>query len=125
MSRLAATMATLALALALTAGCGAESSTGGSDGGPGGTRQTKTIDISFKDGSVTPNGDRVEVELGQPVELVVQAQEPGEIHVHSTTEQEFEYGAGTTTLKLTLDKPGVVEVESHDLEVTIVQLEVR
>lgn len=121
MRRLAATVATLALALTLTAGCGADESPG--DGS--GSQEATTIDITFADGSVTPNGERVEVDRGQPVELVVKAEEPGEIHVHSTPEQEFEYGAGTTTLKLTLDKPGVVEVESHDLEVTIVQLEVR
>ena len=121
MRRLAATVATLALALTLTAGCGSDESTGDGTG----AQETTTIDITFADGSVTPNGDRVEVAKGQPVELVVQAEEPGEIHVHSTPEQEFAYGAGTTTLKLTLDKPGVVEVESHDLDVTIVQLEVR
>ena len=45
--------------------------------------------------------------------------------MHSSPEQELEYDAGTTTLELTIDQPGVVDVESHDLEKTIVQLEVR
>jgi hypothetical protein len=67
---------------------------------------------------------RLEVKAGEPVELVVKADEPGELHVHSTPEQEFEYGAGTTTLELTLDQPGVVDVEAHDPKVVIVQLEV-
>ena len=31
---------------------------------------------------------------------------------------------GTTTLTLTIDEPGVVEVESHELEATVLQLEV-
>ena len=87
---------------------------------------TKTIDVTIEGDSVTPNGDRVEVKVGQPIELVVKADAEGEIHVHSDPEQELEYGSGTTTLKaFTIDKPGIVEVESHALEKTIVQLEVR
>ena len=85
----------------------------------------KTIDVTIEGDSVTPNGDRVDVRTGQRIELVVQADVAGEIHVHSDPEQELEYGAGTTTLPLTIDKPGIVEVESHALEKTIVQLEVK
>ena len=49
----------------------------------------------------------------------------GEIHVHRTPEQEYVYGNGTTTLKLTpIDRPGVVEVETHDPQLVVVQLEV-
>jgi len=84
-----------------------------------------TIDITFENGTVEPSGERVEVAVGQPIELVVEADSPGEIHVHSEPEQEFEYAEGTTTLPLTIDKPGVVDVESHDLEQVIVQLEVE
>ena len=65
------------------------------------------------------------MQVDQPIELVVKADEGGEIHVHSEPEQELEYGEGTTTLPLTIDKPGVVDVESHDLEKVIVQLEVK
>jgi len=86
--------------------------------------ETKTIEIKFSKGTVTPNGDRVEVGVGQPIDLVVEADEAGEIHMHSEPEQEFEYAAGTTTFEIEIDKPGVVEVESHDLDKTIVQLEV-
>ena len=66
------------------------------------------------------------MKVGQPIELVVKADAEGEIHVHSDPEHELEYGAGTTTLPtFTIDKPGIVEVESHALEKTIVQLEVK
>ncbi len=87
---------------------------------------TKTINVTFEGDSVTPNGDRVEVKVGQPIELVVKADAEGEIHVHSDPEQELSYGSGTTTIPpFTIDKPGIVEVESHTLEKTIVQLEVE
>ena len=87
---------------------------------------TQQIEVTIVGDSVTPNGERVEVAVGEPVELIVEADQPGEIHVHSSPEQEFEYDAGSTTLTIAaIDRPGVVEVESHTLEKTIVQLEVR
>lgn len=119
MRRTAALLTVLLCALPLLAGCGDDTS-----GTPSSGDDTTTIDITFSDGSVTPSGKRVEVDAGQTIELVVKADEPGELHVHSSPEQELPYGAGTTTLKLTIDKPGVVDVESHDLEQVVVQLEV-
>jgi hypothetical protein len=111
----------LALCLPALAACGDEEAAPGT-GGDG--TSTKTINVTIEGDSVEPNGDRVKVGVDQPIELVVKADAAGEIHVHSTPEQELEYRAGTTTLKLTIDKPGIVEVESHALEKTIVQLEV-
>ena len=105
------------------AGCGDDDSSGGDSGTD---LPTKTIDMTFEGEDVTPNGDRVDVQVGQPIEFVVKADAEGEIHVHSDPEHEFEYGSGTTTLApFTIDKPGIVEVESHTLEKTIVQLEVK
>jgi hypothetical protein len=104
------------------AGCGDDDDS--SDGG--GDQPTKTIDVTIEGDDLTPNGDRVEVKVGQPIEFVVKADAEGEIHVHSDPEREFEYAEGTTTLPpFTIDKPGIVEVESHNLEKTIVQLEVK
>jgi hypothetical protein len=118
MRRTLATLAVLLCTTALTAGCGGDE--------PASTAKTKQITITFDGDSVTPNGERVEVSVGQPVELVVEADEPGEIHVHSSPELELEYQAGSSTLDLEpIDKPGVIDVESHTLEKTIVQLEVR
>lgn len=120
MRRMMATVAVLACTLALSAGCSDEEKKS-----PAGSAETLTIDVTFSDNTVTPNGERVEVEVGQPIELVITADEGGEIHVHSSPEQEFEYDAGTTTLELTIEQPGLVDVESHSPEQTIVQLEVR
>jgi len=84
-----------------------------------------TIEITFEGGTVTPNGERVAVPMGQEIDLVITADRPGELHVHSTPEQELSYEAGTSTLPLVIDQPGIVEVESHDPALVIVQLEVR
>ena len=96
----------------------------GADGGDG-TDEPVVVEITFEDGEVTPNGERVEVGAGQPIDLEVTADEPGEIHIHSDPEQEIAYDEGTETIALQIDRPGVVAVESHDLDQVIVQLEVK
>lgn len=83
----------------------------------------QTIKITFDGDSVEPNGERVKVDVDQPVVLEITADASGEIHVHSTPEQEIAYDAGTSEHTLRIDKPGVVDVESHDLGKTIVQLQ--
>ena len=120
MRRALATLAVLTCtALSVSACGGGDSSSGSSD-------QPKVINVTFSGDSVTPNGDRVEVQHGQPVELKVTADKAGEIHVHSDPEQELAYDKGTSTVEIKpIDQPGIVEVESHALEKTIVQLEVR
>ena len=57
--------------------------------------RTSADRVTFR-ATVTPNGERVEVPVGEPVELIA-ADQPGEIHVHSTPEQEIEYPKGTTS----------------------------
>jgi len=119
MRRILAASSVVVLALVGLSACG-------DDDGSGSDADPKIIKIRFRDGEVTPSGDRIEVEKGQEVQFVVAADEPGEIHVHSEPdEHEFEYDEGEETFELEFDKAGVVEVESHDLEQVIVQLEVR
>jgi hypothetical protein len=113
--------------LGLVTACGGDESNGGS-GAPTAAASApaaKVIPVTIKGDQVQPNGERVEVAVGQPVVLQVTADAAGEIHVHSTPEQELEYSAGTS--KVTIDpieQPGTVDVESHTLEKVIVQLEV-
>ena len=84
-----------------------------------------TIDITFKGDTVDPNGVQEKVKAGKPITLHIVADKPGELHVHSSPEQEIEYDAGTSDKLLTIDRPGIVEVESHTLEKLVVVLEVR
>lgn len=128
MRRSLASLVVVLCALALTTACGGGDSSGASS--PGGSSsqsaEPKAIAVTIKGDQVTPNGERVEVDAGQEVELDVTADAPGEIHVHSTPEQELAYGKGKSTLTITnLEQPGTVDVEVHDLEKVIVQLEVH
>jgi hypothetical protein len=125
MRRSLAILAVLLGALVLATACGGDGGASGSGGTTTGPPEPKVITVTIEGDSVTPNGDRVEVATGQDVELQVTADAPGEIHVHSTPEQELEFGKGTSTVTIEgMDRPGTVDVELHELEKVIVQLEV-
>jgi hypothetical protein len=100
------------------AGCSNGSGSSGNGSGP------TSIDITIKNGKVTPDGERVKAAVGKPITLHIDADTAGEIHVHSTPEQEIPFPKGTSTKKLTIDKPGIVDVEDHALDQVIVQLQV-
>jgi predicted small lipoprotein YifL len=88
------------------------------------TEGPRQIEITFE-GSSAPQVERVQVDTGETIELVITSDAPGELHVHSDPEQTIDYKAGTTTASLTIDRPGVVEVERHEPEALVLQLEVR
>lgn len=85
-----------------------------------------TVVIVIKDGKATPQGDRVEVKVGDPVTLKITSDADEEIHVHSDPEHTYAVKPGDSVSKtFTIKTPGQVAVEAHHLGVTIVQLVVR
>ena len=124
MRRTSALVSALLLILLSLTACSDDSGSTGSTGSTGSGGKGTTIDITIKGGKVTPHGDRVKAKVGQPVTLNIDADTSGEIHVHSSPEQEIAFDKGTSTKKLTIDQPGIVDVEDHALEQVIVQLEV-
>jgi hypothetical protein len=122
MKRRAAVLLVLALctAPALTA-CGGEE-----DPAVEKELEPKVINVTVKGGTVDPNGDRVEVAVDEPIELMVDSDVEGELHVHSDPEQELSYGVGQTKLEVdAITKPGLVEIEDHTLDKVVVQLQVQ
>jgi hypothetical protein len=124
-ARLGAVLVCAVMALTMAA-CGSDDSSSKSDSVvKKDSSGTSTVDITFNGDSVTPQGTKVEVKAGDPLKLHITADKAGEIHVHSSPEQHIEYAAGTTDKTLTIDQPGVIDVESHSLDKLILQLQVR
>jgi hypothetical protein len=124
MRRLMAITAVLLGTVGLLAGCG--SSDSNDSGGTNATSKPLVIDVTFSGDTVTPNGERVKVAIGQDVKFRVKADSAGEIHVHSTPEKQLEYNAGTSDVEVgSFSQPGMIEVESHALDKVIVQLQVQ
>jgi len=114
-----ALLATVLTTLLSLAGCGSDEPKEGAKPTPDSAR----IELTFE-GEEAPATERVQVERGEEIEIVIKSDDAGELHVHAESEEVLEYAAGTTTLKLTLDQPGVVDVERHEPEALVLQLEV-
>lgn len=133
------TIALLISATVLLAGCGSSepvdpaprtTTESGATASPSATATPRpegaVVRIEIKDGKVTPQGDRVEVEVGDKVTLEITSDADEELHVHSEPEHTYEISAGESTVEsFTPKTPGQVAVEAHELGVTIVQLVVR
>lgn len=122
-SRVTARGAALAAALVLVlAGCSTDSETEGeetTDAPP------ETVKISITDDGISPLGERIEIPRNVSVPIEITADREGSLHVHSTPEQELDFIDGVTAHDLTIDRPGIVEVELHDPDVVVLQLKVN
>ena len=92
-----------------------------SESAPSGT----VVQVTFKDGQITPNGDRIKAGAGEPFTFDVDADAAGELHFHSTPEQSIDFEPGTSSYEIVIDQPGIVEVELHEPEMLVAQLEIR
>jgi hypothetical protein len=110
----------LALALALVA-CG-----GPENDPPKNNQKPVKIAVTIKGTSVSTKSTRVDVQPGQPVEFDLDAQTAGELHVHSSPAQSYEFEPGRCTISLKpITVPGIVEVEEENAGKLIVQLVVK
>lgn len=85
------------------------------------------ITVTIADQQVSPNGEKINVTKGQTVVLNVTSDTDDEIHAHNGGDgYELEVTAGrTATGRFVATDTGSFEVESHQLEKTIVTLVVR
>ena len=85
----------------------------------------KVVQVTVNGHSVTPDGGKIEVKKGQPIVFEIQADTKGEVHVHSSPATAINYPAGSSRASITINQPGVVEVEIEQLGKPVAQLEVR
>ena len=128
----AAGILTLVTSLGVT-GCVSDTSDTSDTSGTSGTSSkdpstdasAQKLDVVIKGKSITPTNKRIEVSKGKPLTITINSDRSGELHVHSSPEEEIPFDKGTTTKKVTFSTPGVVEVEEHVSDTLIAQLEVR
>lgn len=118
-TRRGAVLAAAAL-LALT-GCSSD----GDDAPPAGDGEPTTIQLTITDEEISPMGERINVEAGEPITVEITADREGSLHVHSTPEHNLDFVDGTVSHEITIDQPGIFEVELHDPDTLLVQLQVN
>jgi glucose/arabinose dehydrogenase len=82
------------------------------------------ISVTVADGQVSPPPSRVAVPLGSPVALTVASDVADEIHVHGYELEEPVRAGGSVTIRFTADTAGLFEVETHETEKLLLQLQV-
>ncbi|MEU1469697.1 hypothetical protein ABZ434_15890 [Streptomyces sp. NPDC005761] len=84
-----------------------------------------TVDISLRDGKVSPAPGRTEVKKGRSVRLVVRSDRDDTLHVHGYDKEARLPAGRTVTLTFTADRTGLFEVETHESDLLLTQLVVR
>ncbi|WP_111509253.1 hypothetical protein [Mycobacterium kyogaense] len=136
MTRLLALTAAAAL---LIAGCGGNKSEDAGTGSstPGAAAPTQLTDaqtapdrlvlkVTIKGGTVTPTNEQLQAKVKQPIVIQVDSDAADELHVHSTPEHSFPIAVGPgQSFQFSVDMPGRVDVELHELNKTIATIAVQ
>jgi hypothetical protein len=80
------------------------------------------IDVTIAGGTVTPTNAQALAVAGRPILLAVTSDVVDELHVHSVPEHTF--ARPDQQFEFTVEVPGRVDVELHDLHRTVVTIEV-
>ncbi len=83
------------------------------------------ITVTIAAGEVTPPPDRIEVDAGRVVRIVVTSDEADEIHVHGYDLSSNVEAGAAATIEFTADMTGLFEVESHHLDAVLFQLQIQ
>lgn len=128
-----------AAAALLIAGCGGNKSddagTGSpSQGAPAPTSMTDAqntperlvVAVTIKGGQVTPTNEQLQAKVKQPIVIQVDSDAVDELHVHSTPEHSFPIAVGPgQSFQFSVDMPGRVDVELHELNKTVATIAVQ
>lgn len=145
MINLKSSVIVLASALALvTAGCGSSGESQKTDSSAGSASPTATtvspsdmtnqqqaparllIDVTIKAGQVTPTNEQLKGKVGEPIVVRVNSDAADELHVHSNPEHSFKIEARNgQQFQFTVDVPGTVDIELHQLNRTIASVQVQ
>jgi PBP1b-binding outer membrane lipoprotein LpoB len=128
----------LAAVAVITAGCGGSndsesaSSTAPSTVSPSDMSNEQApparlvIDVDIKGGQVTPTNAQLQAAVKEQVVIRVNSDVADELHVHSNPEHTFKIEAKPVqSFQFTVDVPGKVDVELHQLSKTIATITVQ
>jgi hypothetical protein len=115
--RLAGVLPALALLGTVAAGCSHDGSATGPQPPPSGAGSSDgsvhELKISVQGDTITPEAEQLDLSVGDTLAMTVTADRAGVLHVHSSPPQEFDFGPGTHTYRVSFDKPGRVDIEEH------------
>ncbi len=129
----------LAAAALITAGCGGSESTEATSASPSPSTVSPSdmsneqapptrleIEVTIKGGTVTPTNEQLQAAVKEQIIIRVNSDVADELHVHSNPEHTFKIEAKPAqTFQFTVEVPGQVDVELHQLNKTIATIAVQ
>lgn len=120
------------LLAAVLAGCGGDDTPPERSPIPPATEQPgqtadaiETIEISIVDGRVEPALDRVAVDQGETVRIVVSSDVPDEAHLHGYDLEASVSPDEDAVIEFVADQTGLFELETHEQGLILLQLQVQ
>lgn len=84
------------------------------------------VQVAIKGGKVTPTNAQLKASVGQPIVVQIDSDAADQLHVHSNPEHEFTVEPKTNqSFQFTVEVPGKVDVELHELNRTIATIAVQ
>jgi sporulation-control protein spo0M len=84
------------------------------------------IEVTVKGGTVTPTNEQLQAAVSEQIIIRVNSDVADELHVHSNPEHTFKIEAKPAqTFQFTVEVPGQVAVELHQLKTTIATIAVQ
>jgi len=84
------------------------------------------IDVDIKGGQVTPTNAQLQATVKEQIVIRVNSDVADELHVHSNPEHTFKIEAKPMqSFQFTVDVPGKVDVELHQLNKTVATIAVQ
>lgn len=130
------TVLALCAATLITAGCGGSTDDATTEPTASGTAAPEltdqqapptraTLDVTVKDGKVTPTNTQMDAQVGEPIVIRVNSDAADELHVHSNPEHTFTISPTSgQSFQFTVDVPGRADVELHQLHTTVATITV-
>ncbi|MGE2721863.1 hypothetical protein [Mycolicibacterium celeriflavum] len=85
-----------------------------------------TIDVTIEGGNVDPTNAQIKGKVGEPIVIRVNSDAADELHVHSVPEHTFKVDPTPgQQFQFTVDVPGNVEIELHDLNRVVATVQVQ
>jgi hypothetical protein len=101
------------------------SSAASSSEGPTENAKPDEITVAVRGGVVIPPTHRVPIAKGSQVQLMVTSDVDDEVHIHGYNIEKPVSAGETVTIDFTADQSGLFEVETHESNLQLLQLEVR
>jgi heme/copper-type cytochrome/quinol oxidase subunit 2 len=84
------------------------------------------IDVAISGGNVTPTNAQLRAKVKEPIVIRVKSDAADQLHVHSVPEHTFNIDPKPgQSFQFTVDVPGQVEVELHQLNRTIATIQLQ